>query len=100
VAKDRPRPAQGCDRGAGKYLHDQDSLSQWIEERCAVDRVYSASSSALYINWKGWTEVAGERPGSQKSFSQALETRGFERKYERTGATFFGIALRPEGLAL
>lgn len=80
-----------------KYLHDQDSLSQWIEERCAVDRIYAEASSALYSSWKSWAEAAGERPGSQKSFSQALETHGFERKHERNGSTFFGIALRPEG---
>jgi P4 family phage/plasmid primase-like protien len=78
-----------------KYLHDEDALGQWIEERCSIDRIYSASATDLYEDWKVWSEAAGERPGSQRRFSQSLEARGFDKRHERTGAMFFGIALRP-----
>jgi putative DNA primase/helicase len=77
-----------------KYLHDEDAQGQWIEERCGVDPIYSETSTALYKDWKGWREDGGARPGSQKNFSQALEERGFRRGHERTGSTFYGIALR------
>jgi putative DNA primase/helicase len=78
-----------------KYLHDEDAHGTWIEERCALDRIYSASSTDLYNSWKGWSEAAGEHPGSQRRFSQSLEARGFTKRHDRTGAMFFGIALRP-----
>jgi putative DNA primase/helicase len=81
-----------------EYLQDQDSLGQWIDERCAIDKIYAAASSQLYASWKSWSEAAGERPGSQKRFSQALSERGFEKRHDRTGETFYGIALRPDGL--
>jgi putative DNA primase/helicase len=79
-----------------KYLHDEDAQGQWIEERCAVDPIYSETSTKLYNNWKGWCEAGGARPGSQKSFSQALEERGYQKEHKEAGATFIGIALRPD----
>ena len=79
-----------------KYLHDEDAHGQWIEQRCAVDPIYSASSTDLYNSWKNWSEAAGERPGSsQRRFSQALEGCGFAKRHERTGSIFSGIALKP-----
>ena len=38
-------------------------------------------------------EAAGERPGSQKAFSQALEGHGYDKKHERTGWYFHGLKL-------
>jgi P4 family phage/plasmid primase-like protien len=78
-----------------QYLSDQDTLGQWLEERCAVDPRYSASSSALYTSWKTWTEAAGEHPGSLKRLSQALTERGFKNRHGREGTTFFGITPSP-----
>jgi P4 family phage/plasmid primase-like protien len=88
-------PPQAVLDATEKYTHDEDALGQWIEERCASDRVYSASSTDLYNDWKRWAAAGGEQVGSQRRFSQMLEARGFQRRHERTGATFFGIALRP-----
>jgi putative DNA primase/helicase len=78
-----------------QYLKDEDTLGQWIDERCAVDPAYSAFSSDLYHDWKQWTEARGERPGSQKRFSEAVGDRGFNKQHERAGNMFYGIALRP-----
>jgi putative DNA primase/helicase len=81
-----------------QYLLDQDSLGQWIDECCVVSNLSAAPSSGLYASWRTWSDTQGERPGSQKRFSQTLDARGFKHGHERTGTTFFGIALRPEGL--
>jgi putative DNA primase/helicase len=78
-----------------KYLHDEDALGRWIEERCAIDPIYSALGNELYENWKGWAEAARERPGSLKDFYQQLETRGFENKKQKKGVVVFGIAPSP-----
>ena len=69
-----------------QYLKDEDTLGQWIDERCAVDPAYSALSSDLYHDWKQWTEARGERPGSQKRFSQAFGDCGFTKQHERPAA--------------
>jgi putative DNA primase/helicase len=78
-----------------QYLRDEDTLGQWIEERCSIDPACSSSSSNLYHDWKHWTEVRGERPDSQKRFSQTLGDRGFVKQRERTCMMFYGITLRP-----
>ncbi len=77
------------------YLYDEDMHGQWIEERCTLDRIYTARSAALYNDWKPWAEAHGERPGSQKTFTKTLIERGFDRVHDRNGAMFVGIALRP-----
>lgn len=88
-------PPQAVLAATDAYLHDEDMLGQWIEECCALDRMYAVSSTALYNSWKPWIEARGERPGSQKAFSNSLLERGFDRDHSRDGTTFFGIALRP-----
>jgi putative DNA primase/helicase len=78
------------------YFTEEDLISTWIAECCAVDGIYSQTSAKLYRSWKCWAENAGERPGSNKAFSKTLSERGFTHKHERGGATFYGIALKPD----
>lgn len=76
------------------YLADEDRFAMWIEDRCNVGRQYSATAGELYRSWVLWCEGAGEKPGSQKRFSQTLEAHGFERGRSTTAArTFEGLAV-------
>jgi putative DNA primase/helicase len=74
------------------YLSAEDRLGQWIEERCDVRRTNSATAGELYRSWTLWCESVGEKPGSQKRFSQNLETRGFDRDRTSHARLFKGIA--------
>lgn len=77
------------------YLEAEDRLGQWIEERCEVGRSYSATAGELYRSWTAWCESTGEKPDSQKRFSQNLEARGFSRDRTSGARMFKGIA--PKG---
>jgi P4 family phage/plasmid primase-like protien len=88
-------PPAAVQSASQAYFGEEDTLGTWIDEQCAVDKAYSESSSTLFRDWKSWADAAGERPGSQKAFSQNLEKRGFRREHGEKGATFFGIALKP-----
>ena len=77
-----------------KYLAEEDRFSLWLEDRCTVGGQYSATAGELYRSWVTWCESAGEKPGSQKRFSQTLEARGFERDHNRTGSLFNGLAMK------
>jgi putative DNA primase/helicase len=78
------------------YFAEQDLIRTWIAERCNVDsNAASAAGSELYQSWKAWAEDAGEHPGSNKAFSNALEECGYRRKHERDGTRFYGVALKP-----
>ena len=77
------------------YFIEEDLISAWISECCAVDKIYSELSSKLYQSWKKWAEGAGEHPGTNKALTKTLDERGFRHKHERDGAMFYGIALKP-----
>jgi len=48
----------------------------------------------LMADWRRWAAAAGEEPGSQKRFSQALEGKGYCKTRTTIGRQAFkGIAL-------
>ena len=78
------------------YFETEDALGRWIDEECAIDPIYSGLFSVFFASWKMWAEAAGEKPGSDKRFSQALESRGFERSRGPNGERMFsGLAVKP-----
>ncbi len=75
------------------YLEAEDALGAWISERCKEIGYGGTESSRLYSDWRKWAILAGEEPGSQKRFSQALEAKGYAKDPKARHATFVGIAL-------
>jgi putative DNA primase/helicase len=89
-------PPIAVTKASDAYFAEEDTLSRWIEDCCAVDKTYQSRVSELFDSWKGWTEAGGERAGSLKSFSQNLEKKGFQRGRNNQGQMLlFGITLRP-----
>jgi putative DNA primase/helicase len=76
-----------------EYLGGEDSLGIWIKERCKPVGYGGGESSRLYADWRRWALAAGEEPGSQKRFSQALEGKGYRKDHKARHATFLGISL-------
>ena len=76
-----------------QYLTAEDAIGRWIGDRCELDPHCWCSSTALYRDYEGWCAQAGERCGSQKRFTQALEARGFERERTDRAKGFIGIGL-------
>jgi putative DNA primase/helicase len=63
---------------------------QWIAECCSTGLGHSTSTE-LYKSWHAWALAAGEQPGSQKSFSEALETKGFPKGKSQGVKVFKGL---------
>jgi putative DNA primase/helicase len=80
-----------------EYLDGEDAMGLWIAECCKVAPGRYDTTAALFASWKQWAEQAGEFVGSQKRFSQALQSRGFSpQRQAMTGkAGFNGIAVKP-----
>lgn len=78
------------------YFGGEDQVARWIEDRCQVDAAAPTAISELFADWRKCAEAAGERPGSMKRLSRALQDRGFRRirspVTDRWG--FQGLALR------
>ncbi len=87
------RPPQAVRDATSDYLSGEDLMASWIADRCDTEPAAKAKSSVLYHSFREWCEAAGERPGSQKAFSQTLEGHGYDKKHERTGWHFYGLKL-------
>ena len=86
-------PPAAVVRATEAYLQTEDALSNWIKERCKEVEYGGTECSRLYADWCVWARAAGEDPGSQKRFSQALEGKGYTKDPKARHATFNGIAL-------
>jgi putative DNA primase/helicase len=76
------------------YMTAEDALGTWIEEKCDEDAKTWTTTNALFESWKEWAEDAGEYVGSQKRFSQNLESRSFEPRRTNKTRGFLGIQIR------
>lgn len=81
------------------YFGDQDLMDQWLDEMCDAEpgnRWKTGTSGELFGSWRDYAIKAGEKPMSQKSFADALQKRGFERKKGTGGVrSFEGVRLKP-----
>ncbi|HZL70376.1 MAG TPA: phage/plasmid primase, P4 family [Candidatus Limnocylindrales bacterium] len=78
------------------YLAGEDAIARWLDERCVVDSKCWSSSTALYTDFKGWCQEAGERERTLKAFTQALEDRKFPRERTRVAKGFSNIGLKTD----
>ncbi|MCJ2035756.1 phage/plasmid primase, P4 family [Methylobacterium sp. J-068] len=65
-----------------EYFTAQDTFSQWLEERCIVDRsnpYRKATTKELFDSWSKYAFGNNEAVGSLKAFSENFEKRGFKK---------------------
>jgi putative DNA primase/helicase len=80
-----------------EYFSEQDSIRQWIEERCDTGKgTLSDTSTNLFRSWTAWATANGEKPGTTKWFVQALKLHGFKPYRKNKSRGFFGIEAKPE----
>lgn len=80
-----------------EYFTEQDSIRQWIDERCETGKsTLSDTSTALFRSWTAWATANGEKPGTTKWFAQALRLHGFKQYRKNKARGFFGIEAKPE----
>ena len=80
-----------------EYFAEQDALQRWLDECCVLGGPLHTGSTPLFQSWKAFMELSNESPGSQKSFSQKLVSRGMKKKpMGNTAQGFLGIGLRAD----
>jgi putative DNA primase/helicase len=86
-------PPEVVTEATAAYLEAEDATAAWIEE--AGDRDLNAweKSSDLYASWVTWAKGTGEYEGTQKRFSQNLETRGFTCERRQKARGYRGLRL-------
>jgi putative DNA primase/helicase len=86
-------PPAAVQDATSQYLAAEDAIGRWIGDRCVLGPNCWCSSTALYRDYEGWCAQAGERCGSQKRFTRALDARGIERERTDRAKGFIGIGL-------
>jgi len=84
-----PAVVESC---TSDYFESEDVLGQWIETCCSTGSEHEASAAALYASWRGFREARGEKPGTQKTFSARLASRGLTKKKRATGWFYQGLS--------
>ena len=76
-----------------EYLAGEDLIAVWIDDRCYQEHTARTLASELYKSFKEWAEAAGERPGTQRAFSMALESHGYRKEKTMDGRYFHGLRI-------
>jgi putative DNA primase/helicase len=76
-----------------EYFEAEDAFATWMEQCCHVGPSERERSGVLFQSWDKWARAAGEQPGSQKRFSQALIARGFNVRKSDGYPTFRGLSV-------
>jgi putative DNA primase/helicase len=84
-------PPPAVVEATAEYLEAEDALGAWMATCCERRATSKGMASALYASWKAWAERAGESPGSQKAFSQAVDARGIDSRKTNRGREYQGI---------
>jgi putative DNA primase/helicase len=90
-------PPQAVTDATVAYLEAEDAIAAWLEEAGERDPNAWEKSSDLFASWVAWATKAGEYIGSQKRFSQNLETRGLSLERRDYGRGYRGLRLLPSG---
>lgn len=86
--------SKSVDDATQKYRSDSDQVGRFIDERCITGQYVQARAQQLYATYHQWAESGGERPISQRIFSERLIERGFTKKREGEGYVYLGIGTK------
>src|SRR5262249_35856572 len=79
------------------YKPESENLGRVLEERCLTSSPnYTVRSSVLYAEWSKWCVGEGVEPGTNKSFTTALQNRGFDTHKTNVGMVWKGIGIAAE----
>jgi len=73
-----------------------DQLGRFVDERCVIGDMFSAPASALYAEYKHWSDESGEHVMSSTAFGMKLVERGFGKRHTEKGGRYERIGLRTE----
>src|SRR5215204_525345 len=98
--RDGLKPPAAVLSATAAYLEGEDLFGQWLADECDAEPGNAWKWEAvgqLFDSWSTYATRAGEKPGSKKAFSQAMQNRGLassEQGHAKVRA-FTGIRLKP-----
>jgi putative DNA primase/helicase len=87
-------PPESVKLATESYHAEEDTLGQFIEERCQVGKAHEVRAGLLYQAYRDWSEESGLRPMSSTAFGRRMSKR-YEKKYGARNV-YLGLGLRAE----
>jgi putative DNA primase/helicase len=78
------------------YLADQDTITQWADEKLEAAPDAFVKTRDLFANWRQWCEDRNLSPGTETAFADTLKDRGYEPKRTKKARGFSGIVLKAD----
>ena len=79
-----------------EYFKNEDSIANWIDERCEVGKELNDPSSKLFASWKDFAEKAGLFVGNNKWFKGEMNRLGYRDKKLGFGNVYEGLRVRQD----
>ncbi len=79
-----------------KYKSDNDWLSHFFNDCCALDPILEAKSGEVYQAYRVYCARVGDFTRSTTEFYNALSMRGITKRKTKAGMILTGLALVPE----
>jgi putative DNA primase/helicase len=78
-----------------EYLDNEDTVSQWIDDKCDVDKQHWAPFTKLFKSWKEWADNHGEFVISVRRFRERLDAMGHTSVKVKEVRGRQGLRLKP-----
>jgi len=90
------KPPEKVKVATAEYQKAEDTIGQFIEERCVCDQKCEVKAGQLYKTYKGWCDDNGHRAISGTRFGREIK-RHFDSYKDSRGVSYLGIGLlKPE----
>jgi putative DNA primase/helicase len=86
-------PPATVQEATAEYRETEDTIGQFISERCVVNESARVKSSELYIEYHSWCEGNGHKPVWGNVFGQRMAVK-FSKKPTNKGIFYSGIGIR------
>lgn len=83
-------------KATADYRAESDTLNRFLDQRAMIGPHATIRSSELFAVWCKWCADEGEEHGTQKSFTTALQNKGFDTRRTNVGAVWQGLSLYAE----
>jgi len=89
-------PPHEVTKATEKYREEMDILADFLADYCLIGAEHIEKNIDLYKAYCRWCEEQGEKPASQRTFSQSLQERGYRNEKTRHGRIWHGLCLNDE----
>ena len=95
AAEFKLNPPDNVQQQTEDYHRENDRIQLFISEYCDTGSQYSVQSSILYSAYRDYCSSIGAIPDSQKAFTLAIESKGYQKSRTKAGIYFKGLHLNP-----